>query len=93
VWQLVYLATVATVGSFLCWTWGQARTSATHAAVIFSLEPVFATAFAVAVIGAGEWMGGRGFIGAALVFAGIIISETRWSKKPERKDSVQEAIS
>ncbi|HEY0101462.1 MAG TPA: DMT family transporter [Pyrinomonadaceae bacterium] len=85
VWQLVYLATVATVVSFLCWTWGQARTTATHAAIIFSLEPVFATLFAVAVIGAGEWMGTRGFVGAALVFAGIIISEMRWSERRERR--------
>lgn len=85
VWQLVYLATVATVGSFLLWTWGQARTTATHAAVIFSLEPVFATLFAVAVIGASEWMGGRGWLGAALVFAGIIISEMRWSERRERR--------
>ncbi|HEX8456124.1 MAG TPA: DMT family transporter [Pyrinomonadaceae bacterium] len=85
VWQLVYLATVATVGSFLFWTWGQARTSATHAAIIFSLEPVFATAFAVAALGAGEWMGGRGWLGAALIFAGIIISETRWSERRAAK--------
>lgn len=85
VWQLVYLATVATIGAFLSWTWGQARTSATHAAVIFSLEPVFATIFAVAFIGAGEWMGTRGFVGGALVFAGIIISEMRWSERRERK--------
>jgi drug/metabolite transporter (DMT)-like permease len=85
VWQLVYLATVATIGAFLSWTWGQARTSATHAAIIFSLEPVFATAFAVAVIGASEWMGTRGFVGGGLVFAGIIISEMRWSERRERK--------
>jgi drug/metabolite transporter (DMT)-like permease len=85
VWQLVYLATVATVGAFLLWTWGQGRATATHAAIIFSLEPVFATAFAVAFIGAGEWMGGRGWAGAGLVFAGIIISETRWSERRERK--------
>lgn len=85
VWQLVYLATVATIGAFLFWTWGQARTSATHAAVIFSLEPVFATAFAVAVIGASEWMGTRGFVGGALVFVGIIISELRWSERRERR--------
>jgi drug/metabolite transporter (DMT)-like permease len=84
-WQLVYLATVATVAAFLLWTWGQARTTATHAAVIFSLEPVFATAFAVAVIGASEWMGGRGWVGAALVFTGIIISETRWSERREQR--------
>jgi drug/metabolite transporter (DMT)-like permease len=84
-WQLVYLATAGTVGAFLFWTWGQARTSATHAAIIFSLEPVFATAFAVAVIGASEWMGGRGWVGAALMFAGIIISEMRWSERRERR--------
>ncbi|MGI9106728.1 MAG: DMT family transporter [Pyrinomonadaceae bacterium] len=92
-WQLAYLATVGTVGVFLLWTWGQARTSATHAAIIFSLEPVFATLFAVAVIGAGEWMGGRGWLGAALIFAGIIISEIRWSEIKERraKASAREA--
>ncbi len=84
-WQLAYLATVGTVGAFLSWTWGQARSSATHAAIIFSLEPVFATAFAVVVIGAGEWMGGRAIIGAALVFAGIIVSELRWSERHRRK--------
>jgi drug/metabolite transporter (DMT)-like permease len=77
VWQLVYLALLATVVTFLLWTWGQARMSATHAAIIFSLEPVFATAFAVVVRGPKEWMGGRGTIGAALIFAGIIISELR----------------
>jgi drug/metabolite transporter (DMT)-like permease len=77
VWQLIYLATVATVITFLLWTWGQARVSATHAAIIFSLEPVFATLFAVAVRGANEWMGRRGNLGAALIFAGVIVSEIR----------------
>jgi drug/metabolite transporter (DMT)-like permease len=55
--------------------------SATHAAIIFSLEPVFATLFAVAVRGPSEWMGGRGSFGAALIFVGIIISELRWSER------------
>jgi drug/metabolite transporter (DMT)-like permease len=91
VWQLVYLATVATVASFLLWTWGQARTTATHAAVIFSLEPVFATLFAVAVLGAGEWMGGRGWLGAGLVFAGIIVSEMRWSERRANRKLAQRA--
>ncbi len=84
-WQLIYLALVGTLAAFLLWTWGQARVSATHAAIIFSLEPVFATAFAVAVRGAGEWMGGRGYAGAALVFAGIITSELRWTGKSRRQ--------
>jgi drug/metabolite transporter (DMT)-like permease len=81
VWQLIYLATVATVITFLLWTWGQAKVSATHAAIIFSLEPVFATAFAVAVRGANEWMGRRGNLGAALIFAGVIISEIRLRRR------------
>ncbi|MBA2504151.1 MAG: DMT family transporter [Pyrinomonadaceae bacterium] len=79
VWQLVYLALVATVVTFLVWTWGQARMSATHAAIIFSLEPVFATLFAVAVRGWNEWIGARGALGGLLIFAGLIVSELRWS--------------
>ena len=85
VWQLIYLATVATVLTFLLWTWGQARVSATHAAIIFSLEPVFATAFAVAVRGSNEWMGRRGNLGAALIFAGVIISEIHLSRRRRDK--------
>jgi drug/metabolite transporter (DMT)-like permease len=77
--QLVYLAVVATVAVFFLWTWGQSRTTATHAAIIFSLEPVFATFFAVLVRGPEEWLGGRGWAGAALVFAGILVSELRWA--------------
>jgi drug/metabolite transporter (DMT)-like permease len=77
IWRLVYLSVIATVVTFLLWTWGQARASATHAAIIFSLEPVFATAFAVAVRGGGEWMDARGNFGAALIVAGVIVSELR----------------
>jgi drug/metabolite transporter (DMT)-like permease len=85
--QLLYLAAVATVAVFFLWTWGQSRTSATHAAVIFSLEPVFATAFAVAARGPQEWMGARGWAGAGLVFAGIIVSELRWGDRRGAKET------
>jgi drug/metabolite transporter (DMT)-like permease len=80
-WQLAYLATVATVAVFFLWTWGQARSTATHAAVIFSLEPVFANAFAVAFRGGQEWLNARGYAGAGLVLAGVFVSELRWSRK------------
>jgi drug/metabolite transporter (DMT)-like permease len=76
-WQLAYLSVVATVATFLLWTWGQARMSATHAAVIFSLEPVFATAFAVLLRGSAEWAGGRATLGALLVVTGVLVSELR----------------
>lgn len=81
--QLVYLSLVATVATFLLWTWGQARMSATHASIIFSLEPVFATLFAVLWRGPGQWMGGRANAGALLILAGIIVSELRWGKGEE----------
>ena len=82
-WQLAYLAVVATVATFLLWTWGQARMSATHAAIIFSLEPVFATAFAVLLRGSAEWTGGRATLGALLVVTGVIVSELRWGREKE----------
>lgn len=78
--QLVYLSLVATVTTFLLWTWGQARMPATHAAIIFSLEPVFATLFAVAARGTSEWMGGRANTGALLILAGVLVSELRWGE-------------
>lgn len=80
-WQLIYLALVATVITFLLWTWGQARMSATHAAIIFSLEPIFATAFAVAWWGAGQWLGGWSTVGAAAIIAGVVVSELRLGRK------------
>lgn len=79
--QLAYMSTVATVASFLLWTWGQARMPATHAAVIFSLEPIFATLFAVLLRGSAEWSGGRSTLGAGLVVAGVIVSELRWGRR------------
>ena len=54
-------------------TWGQARTTAVHAAVIFALEPVFAAAYSVAV--GREVLGPREWAGGALILLGVLISE------------------
>jgi len=89
--QLTYLALVATVGVFLLWTWGQARMSATHAAVIFSLEPVFATGFAILLRGSAEWTGGRATLGAVLILVGVIVSELRWGGEGRRADESEGA--
>lgn len=81
-WRFAYMVVVATVLNFLLWTWAQGRMSATHAAIIFSLEPVFATLFAVALRGAGEWPGGWAANGgAALIIAGVVVSELRWGRR------------
>ncbi|HEV3470688.1 MAG TPA: DMT family transporter [Pyrinomonadaceae bacterium] len=89
--QLAYMAFVATVVTFLMWTWGQARMTATHAAIIFSLEPVFATLFAVWVRGSAEWTGGRATAGALLIVAGVIASELRWGGDRAADGRVSEA--
>lgn len=86
IWQLAYLSLVATFAVFFLWTWGQARTTAAHAAVIFSLEPVFANAFAVAFRGGQEWLTPRGYAGAVLVLAGVVVSEVRWGSRRGMKD-------
>jgi drug/metabolite transporter (DMT)-like permease len=87
--QLTYLILVATVAVFLIWTWGQARMPATHAAVIFSLEPIFATGFAVLLRGSAEWTGGRATIGALLIVAGVIVSELRWGAEKRKSEDVR----
>ena len=75
--EVSYMALVCTVGTFLAQTWAMARMSATHSAVVFALEPVFATGMAIAVEGSTEWPGPRGATGAALVLAGVLASELR----------------
>jgi drug/metabolite transporter (DMT)-like permease len=71
---IVYMALVCTVVTFAGQTWAMARMSATTSAIIFSLEPVFATTMALAIGGAGEWPGARGATGAALVMIGVLVS-------------------
>lgn len=75
---VLYLGTIGTVGTFLSQTWAQRHMSATHAAIIFALEPVWAALFAAGFLG--ERLGARGYWGGALVLAGIVVSELRLSR-------------
>jgi drug/metabolite transporter (DMT)-like permease len=65
-------------------TWAQARTTAVRAALVFSLEPVFAAAYSVAR--GREVLGVRELWGGALIVFGIIVAEagavfvTRWRR-------------
>ena len=56
-------------------TWAMARMSATHAAIVFALEPVFATVMAIGWEGSAEWPGARGATGAAIVMIAVAVSE------------------
>ena len=63
----------ATALTFAVQVWAQQYTSANHAAIIFSLEPVFAgfTSF----VFFHERLGARALLGAALILGGILIAE------------------
>lgn len=73
-WAAVtYMAVVAGVVALLGQTWAQSHLSATRAAVIMTLEPVFAAAFAV-------WLGNevvtaRMWLGGVLVLAAMYLVE------------------
>ncbi|GAB4409036.1 MAG: DMT family transporter [Anaerolineales bacterium] len=53
--------------------WLQGKTSATHAALIFVLEPVFAAMFGWVL--AGETLDLRGWVGSAMILAGMIVGQ------------------
>jgi drug/metabolite transporter (DMT)-like permease len=73
--QVVVLAAVGTTATFLFQAWAQGQMSATHAAIIFTLEPVVTALLAAWFLG--ERLGPRGWAGGALVLAGIVVAETR----------------
>lgn len=68
-----FLGLAATAAAFLIQTSVQRFTTPTHTALIFTLEPVFAAIF-------GYWLNGEvltplGWIGAALILAGMLVAE------------------
>ena len=73
--NLLYMALVA--GALALWaqTWGQAHLTATRAAIVMTMEPVFAAGFAV-VLG-GESLTGRMLVGGAFVLAAMYVVELR----------------
>jgi drug/metabolite transporter (DMT)-like permease len=77
---ILVLGVLATAAAFWIQGWAQQYSNPTHTALIFSLEPVFATIFAFWILNQGwtvkEWAGG------ILILAGILISEIRKARKP-----------
>jgi drug/metabolite transporter (DMT)-like permease len=76
-WQLILgislCAIFATAIAFSIQLWAQQYTTSSHAAIIFTLEPVFAVLTSYLVIG--ERLAARSIFGAALVLAGILVAE------------------
>lgn len=72
---LLVTGLLATALAFSVQAWAQQRTTATHTALIFALEPVFAWMTSYLVFG--EVLGARAAAGAALILAGILTVELK----------------
>ena len=70
---LLVTALLSTAVAFTVQSWAQQFMSATNAALIFALEPVFAWLTAYAVLG--EALERRAAIGAGLIVVGLLVSE------------------
>lgn len=70
---ILYMGVGATALVFILQMWGQKYASATHTALIFALEPVFAAIFAALVDG--EKLVGRHLLGCVLILAGMLVAE------------------
>lgn len=72
---LLYLGVIAT--ALVTWTQAvaQRHVSATEAALLYTLEPVFAAIFSFWLLG--ESLGTQGLIGAAMVVAAMILSQIK----------------
>jgi drug/metabolite transporter (DMT)-like permease len=78
--NFAYLGVLCTAAIISMQAWGQARTSANEAAVIYAFEPGGAAFFAYFWLG--EAMGGRGWLGAALLISGMIVSQWNAESRP-----------
>lgn len=71
--SVVYLTGFATILSLYMQTRYQKDTTPTRAVIIFSIEPVFASIIAWWLLA--EHLGNLGIMGAALIIAGVLVSE------------------
>ncbi len=75
IFAVLLTAVGATAIAFSIQVWAQRHTSATHTAILFALEPVFAALTSFVVLG--ERLGGPGLFGAGLILAGILLVELK----------------
>lgn len=70
-----FTGVLATALAFGVQTAAQRFTSATHAALIFAAEPVFAAVFSLLLIG--ETLGPRQVLGCGLILGGMVVAELK----------------
>lgn len=79
--SMVYMALVAGALAMLAQTWAQAHLAATRAAIVMTMEPVFAALFAVLL--GGELVTGRMLVGGGFVLAAMLLVEVAPRRKIE----------
>jgi drug/metabolite transporter (DMT)-like permease len=72
-YNIVYLGVLCTAAIISLQTWGQSHSTANEAAVIYAFEPAAAAVFGYFWLG--ETMTARGWMGAALLISGMIVSQ------------------
>ncbi len=78
---LIYMALVAGLLGMLGQTWAQAHVPATRAAIVMTMEPVFAAIFGVGF--GGDDLTARMAIGCAIVLAAMLLAELGPRRHPE----------
>ena len=94
-WAALFTGVLATSLAYGVQTVAQRLTSATHTALIFAMEPVFAALFAYLL--AGERLGPRRWAGCGLILAGMLVAEVgpslsvplRWFKSNKENSIFQ----
>jgi drug/metabolite transporter (DMT)-like permease len=84
---LVYMAQVAGALALVVQTWAQAHLDATRAAIIMTMEPVWAGLFAVLL--GGERLGARVVLGGSMVLAAMYLVELG-PRRPGDQDVAEE---
>jgi drug/metabolite transporter (DMT)-like permease len=88
IWAILITGLLGTAAAFAIQAWAQQFLPPTHAALVFSLEPVFAWLTSMVVVG--ERLGARATVGAALIMGGILVSELIGGSEAEKKELQEE---
>ena len=78
IFNVLYLGLLGTLFCYFVTVWGQQHVSTVYIALIFSLEPLFASITNYFVLG--ETFTSKEFLGAIVIFIGIVLYSIPWRK-------------